>query len=112
MQAVVPYRQSRPRDRGALGGMLEQDRVRIVDVSVYTISTRKYCQLLEASALAANRHVIHVTRGPCGDAGSHELIVGPERSVEQEDVRFGEPAGEGRREIRATRHERTHASAR
>src|SRR5262245_31434365 len=86
MQTVVANRHPGSRYRGAFRRVFEQDRIRVVDVSVYTISARERGQLLQASAVAGDWQVVHLARRSIADAHGGRLVIGPERTVEEQDI--------------------------
>ena len=76
----------------ALGRVLEQDRVGVVDVDERLARSLQSRKRLERPARARQRDVSHVARASLRDAEPGELVVAPEGPVDEYQIARGEPA--------------------
>src|SRR5262249_46246300 len=106
-QPVVAAGEAGPDAGRAPGRLLAQNRVGVVVIRIDAMPARQRRELLETPPRAADRQVVQLARGPAANAHRNELIVLPERAVEQEDISLRQARAHRGREISATRHERT-----
>src|SRR5687768_13603146 len=90
VQAVKAHRQSCLDDGRALGRLFQQDGIRIVDVRVHPMLARQPGELFETAVATCNRQMAHPTRRSGADAKVHWLLIGPERSVEEQHISLGQ----------------------
>ena len=111
-EPVVADLDSGAQHRVTLGRVLEQHRVRVVDVDEDHPRAREPAEDLQRPTRAGERHVTHLAGGAVGDAEARKLVVAPERAVDEHDVTRGEAADDVVVEAREARHVGQHATGR
>src|SRR4051794_41929238 len=71
-------------DQTPLRGVLDQDRVGVVEVDVDRALHGQRCELLEAAPGATDRQVSHLAGGAGAHAAPDQLVVGPAGPVEEQ----------------------------
>ena len=88
----VPIRTPALSTSNRSGAVLDQHGVGVVDVRVDPVPARQPRQPGQAAVRSRHRQVVHLPRRALADPQLDQLVVGPERPVEQHQVGRGQPA--------------------
>lgn len=87
VQAIETDGDTRARHDRAFSRILQQQRIRVVDVGVDAMAARECGEPFETAAAAGDRQMIQFARGPVADAQGDQFVVRPKRAVEEHRVR-------------------------
>src|SRR5258707_3792857 len=80
---------ARALDDFALRGVVQQRRVRIVDMQKYLSADIQPGEALDSAAVARHRNMSHLLSGLVAKAGRDQFVVAPHRAIEEDQRRAG-----------------------
>src|SRR6266852_4398212 len=98
--------------RGALRGVLEQDRVRVVDVDEYLAFDAEVTESGNDTIVAGHAHMTHAASGLAADTETDHLVIAPQCAIEEDERGAPEALRQGLRHCGAARNEEKPCSRR
>src|SRR6266478_7424236 len=80
---------ARALDDLALGGVVQQRRVGIVDMQKYLSADIQPGKALDSAMVARHRNMSHALSGLVAEAGRDQFVVAPHRAIEEDQRRTG-----------------------